>query len=179
MTYQEREILANVISLGKRMDEHMTYSDAEDYRKSILNEMAYERKMFKAILTNLSSQILENWCLIRYAKLSNTRKDDISHWKSELIAHISNAANNKIKGNNSIASRVKAISEVWTREKEYSQDINTIKLAVLSKFLKENIDINSQEFIQSITDCSAASLDIIDVIASADADNILGYVSNL
>lgn len=103
--------------MTKRMDEHMTMSDAEQYKSYLLTEMAYERKMFKALLTNSSQQIIEKWCLVRYSTISGDKQEYVSNWRNELIAYLSNAASNKIKGNNSVLSRKKAISEVWVKEK--------------------------------------------------------------
>ena len=102
--------LAEIMSSTKRMDKHMTMSDAEQYKSSLQTEMAYERKMFKALLTNLSQQIIQNWCLVRYSTITGDKQEYVSHWRNELIAYLSNAASNKIKGNNSILSREKAIS---------------------------------------------------------------------
>lgn len=63
------QILQLAEIMTKRMDEHMTMSDAEQYKSCPLTEMAYERKMFKALLTNSSQQIIEKWCLVRYSTI--------------------------------------------------------------------------------------------------------------
>ncbi len=176
---EERLRLAEMMSLGKRMDEHLSMTEAEDYKKQLLTEMAYERKMFKAIITNLSQQILQNWCLIRYGRLNNTDIGTITHWKAELMAHLQNASSNKIKGNNSLQARTKAIKEVWVNEKEYATDSNVINLTVYSKFVNEGLDVNSDSYKQVIEDCMTASEDIINAIASENAEKISQYVSSL
>lgn len=160
MTDEEIIQLAEIVSLNKRMNEHLTLSEAEQYTKQLLTEMAYERKMFKAIITNLSTQIVQNWCLVRFAKLEGGNNPNLNHWKSKLIAHLSNAASNKIKRINSYNSKLKAISEVWVNEKEYATDTNVIDLTVQGIFLEEQ-------------------LDIISVIASGNPQIINDYVSNL
>ena len=170
--------MAEMMSLGKRMDNHMTLTEAEEYKRQLLTEMVYERKMFKAIITNLSAQIIQNWCLIRYARLSNMDDGLINHWKTELTAHINNAASNKIKGNNSFQARVKAINEVWTTEKEYSTDANVINLTINAKFIEEGLDINSDAYSQTMQDCMAASNDIVQAIASENSVFITQYVSS-
>jgi len=179
MKETDRIILAEVMSLGKRMDEHMTSTEAEKYKTQLLTEMAYERKMFKAIITNLSQQIIQNWCLIRYGRVAKTDEGLITHWKSELLAHLNNAASNKIKNNNSLLSRIKAISEVWTNEKEYSTDENVINLTIYSKFIEEGIDVSSDAYKQVLHDCMMASNAIINAIASESAEQISQYVNSL
>ena len=67
------QILQLAEIMTKRMDEHMTMSDAERYKSYPLTEMAYERKMFKALLTNSSQQIIKKWCLVRYSTISGAR----------------------------------------------------------------------------------------------------------
>ena len=176
---EERIRLAEIISLGKRMDGNLSMTEAEDHKKPLLTEIEYNRKMFKAIITNLSQQIIQNWCLIRYGRLNNTDIGAISHWKTELMAHLQNASSNRIKGNNSIQARIKAISEVWVNEKEYATDSNVINLTVYGKFVNEGLDVNSDSYRQAIEDCMNASGDIINAIASENADKISEYLSSL
>ena len=167
------------MSLGKRMDEHLSMTKAEDNKNQLPTEMAYEKKMFKAIITNLSQQIIQNWCLIRYGRLNNADIGTIIHWKTELMAHLLNASSNKIKGNNSLQARTKAISEVWGNEKEYATDSNVINLTVYGKFVNEGLDVNPDSYKQTLDDCMAASGDIINAIASENAEKISQYVSSL
>ena len=168
-----------MMSLGKRMDENLSMTEAEGYKKQPLTEMAYEKKMFKAIITNLSQQIIQNWCLIRYGRLNNADIETITHWKTELMAHLQNASSNKIKGNNSLQARTKAINEVWVNEKEYATDSNVINLTVYGKFVNEGLDVNSDSYKQTLEDCMTASGDIINAIASESAEQISQYVSSL
>ena len=78
------QILQLAEIMTKRMDEHMTMSDAEQYKSYPLTEMAYERKMFKALLTNSSQQIIEKWCLVRYSTISGNKQEYASNWRKEL-----------------------------------------------------------------------------------------------
>ena len=171
--------LAEMMSLGKRMDEHLSMTDTGDYKKQRLTGSAYERKMFKAIITNLSQQIIQNWCLIRYGRLNSADIGTIKHWKTELMAHLQNASSNKIKGNNSLQARTMAISEVWVNEKEYATDSNVINLTVYCKFVNEGLDVNPDSYKQTLEDCMMASGDIINAIASENAEQISQYVSSL
>ena len=175
----DRMALAEMMSLGKRMDEHMSLTEAEEYKKQLLTEMAYERKVFKALITYLSQQVIENWCLVRYGRLCNMDEGRINHWKTELITHLAKVANNKLKKNNSIKARTKAINEVWVDEKEYATDANAINLAIYGKFLSEKLNINKDIYYQAINDCKAASADIVSAIASQSIDAITEYVRTL
>lgn len=179
MTDLEKLQLAEMMSLNERMSKHMSLTEAEAYKRQLLTEMAYERKMFKAIITNLSAQIIQNWCLIRYARIVNMDDGLINHWKTELMAHLNNAASNKIKGNNSAQARIRAISEVWINEKEYSTDANVINLTINAKFIEEKLDVNGDAYKQTIQDCTAASNDIIQAIASESTEHITEYVNSL
>jgi hypothetical protein len=171
--------LAEMMTLGKRMDEHLSMTDSEDYKNQVPTEMAYERKMFKAIITNLSQQIIQNWCLIRYGRLNNADNGTITHWKTELMARLQNASRNMIKGDNSLHSRTKAISEVWVNEKEYATDSNVIDLTVYGKFVSEGLDVSSDSYKQTLEDCKTASGDIINAIASENDEMISQYMSSL
>ena len=62
-------------------------------------EMAYDRKKFKDLIDSLSNQIIENWFLIRYAHISNTRSELMIHWRKELIGHIDNICKTTFKMN--------------------------------------------------------------------------------
>lgn len=179
MTIKELKDLVEVMSLSQRMDKHMSFTEAEECKKNIFNEMAYERNMFKAILTNLSVQIIQNWCLIRFARLNNLDEGLVNHWKSELVAHINNAASNKIKENNSFQSRAKAIREVWVDEKEYAIDSNVIKLTIHAKFKNESFDVTCDAYKQTIQDCMTESDKLIQAIASENADTVEEYVNSL
>lgn len=173
------QILQLAEIMTKRMDEHMTMSNAEQYKSYPLTEMAYERKMFKALLTNSSQQIIEKWCLVRYSTISGDKQEYASNWRKELIAYLSNAAINKIKGNNSVLSREKAISEVWVKEKEYSTDTNVINLTIHAKFQSEAIATNTKIYQQVLSDCANDAKNIIKVIAEASPEEITQYVSNI
>ena len=115
-----------------------------------------------------------DWCLIRFAKLSNLDDCLTDLWKTEL-----KAASKKIEGNNSFQARTKAISEVWVTEKEYSTDANVIDLTINVKFREEGLDVGSIAYAQTIQECMVASNDIIQTIASESSDSITQYVNSL
>lgn len=179
MTEDEEIIdLASIMSLSRRMDEHYTKLEAEEHVKELLKEMAHERKYFKALITNMAQQIIENWCLINYATLNGHLISYKKHWQSELIACMGNAAGTKIKGNDSFESRKKAIAEVWDAE-DFSNDTNVIDLRIFGKFEKENLDTNCPIYQQVLQNCLNASANIIEVIAKGNKDLVKQYVYGL
>ena len=111
--------------------------------------------------------------------LSGDKQEYALNWRNELIAYLSNAASNKIKGNNSVLSREKAISEVWVKEKEYSTDTNVINLTIHAKFQSEAIATNTKIYQQVLSDCANDAKNIIKVIAEASPEEITQYVSNI
>ena len=179
MTDEEIMKWAEIVTFGKRMDGTMSVEEAEGYRKSLLNEMAYERKEFKALLANGSIQIIQNWCLIRYAVLSHSKQELLPHWKTELIGHLEKVASHKLKGNDSKEARMKAIAEVWCLDAEYGTDANVIDLTIHSKFLEEGINIDAAIYNQTIDDCMKASGTIMAAIASESSEHIENYVASL
>lgn len=54
-----------------------------------------------------------------------------------------------------------------------------INLTVHGKFANEGLDVNSDSYKQAIDDCLTASEDIINAIASENAEKIAQYVSSL
>ena len=60
-------------------------------------EMAYDRKKYKDVVNSLAYQLYENWCLIRYATLTNHVNVTKSHWQAELMSHIDNICKMSLK----------------------------------------------------------------------------------
>ena len=80
-------------------------------------EMAYDRKKFKDLIDSLGDQIIENWFLIRYSRVSNTKNELINHWRKELIRHIDNICKTTFK-----MDRRRAIEEVLKGWKELNHN---------------------------------------------------------
>lgn len=178
MTDETAKILAEIMSLSDRMDKHYTNSEAEEQVKKILKEMALERKVYKALVTNYAHQIIELWCLIDYSKNNINLQEQTNQWKTELFELMVNAAVLKIKGDNSFINRKNAIAEVWDAE-DFSNDTNVIDLRIFGKFEKENLDTNYPIYRQVLQNCLNASADIIEVMAKGNKDFIKQYVYDL
>ena len=62
-----------------------------------LFEMAYSREKYIDRLMGLDNQIVENWCLIKYCNMFDEEHWDRLHWSKELLAHMANANECKLK----------------------------------------------------------------------------------
>jgi len=141
-----------------------------------INEMAYKRKEYKEKIDALSSQVIENWCLIRHCTLSGSRKYK-KHWSDELRGHLLTLARYNIKGRNNWEDKEQAIREVWL-----NNDYNTprsIEYVIHNKFRKEGFDTKSDLFIEIIEDCINSFDRIISLISSWNISDIDDYVSSL
>lgn len=143
----------------------------------VLFEYALPLDMFMDRYMNLSQQILENWCLIRYSRLIG-REEYVTHWKHELRGHLLTLARLKINKNNTLAKRYKTILRVW-QDLEYTQDVQVINKTVNNKFKKEHFDTSSQEYHQTLYDCMVASTDIVNVLANGEIEQIDSYIESL
>lgn len=144
---------------------------------SMLMEYAIPRRKFVDNAYNLSSQIIENWCLIRYSSIIG-RKETKEHWKQELFAHMDNVSKALIKKNNSYETRLKAIQEGFEMNDLYS-GVERIKRLTFAKFKIERIDINTNEYLQCIEDCFQSIDEIANVMAKYDPSLLWKYIEDI
>ena len=137
-------------------------------------EMAYDRKKFKDLIDSLGDQIIENWFLIRYAHVSNTRKELINHWKKELIGYIDNICKTTFK-----MDRRKAIEEVLKGWKELNN--NNVINYIARKFYDEHINIEDNIINEIVDDWLEYGLeDIIDILSDKTKYiDIVEYVNTI
>lgn len=135
-----------------------------------LNKSDFQEKVYNQII-----QIVENWCLIKYCTLTNTDVNNCkNHWKVELRTAFKNAAFGKLKGNDSVQSRYKAIKSTF--DKADISDYEQVEFVIRDKFIAENISINSEEYIEVINLFIKNIDNIIECIAAKD---YYEYVENL
>lgn len=140
----------------------------------LLLEYSYRRKEYKDRFDALIPQILTNWCLVRHCSLTGKNENLKHHWQTELLAHMLSLSAISLKGNNSAEARRKAIMEVLD-----DQDVqipNTLDLIVSGKFFSEDIQTDTDEYNQTLSDCIKSLGDIVDAILSKDKMTILQYV---
>lgn len=151
-------------------------SAVEKELNMLLEYYAISRSDFQKNIKNQICQIVENWCLIRFCELTNNDVNNCkNHWKDELKAACKNAAIQKIKGNDSSSSRLKAICKVFD-DLEINSDYNVVDEIIVDKFVKEQIDTNSEEYKQTINDFMNSCKDICISLAT---HKYREYIDNL
>lgn len=142
-----------------------------------LSEMSIPRKEYKERIENLSQQLLENWCLVRWCRNANLKIHPLrNHWAKELRTHFIAMANLNMKDGD-YPKRLKLVREIW-KERDFD-DITTVRLIVSGKFDDEQIDRNSEAFQKTIVECAHAANDITMLIALRDYDRISQYIEKL
>lgn len=143
----------------------------------VIFEYALPMDVFMSRYMDLSQQVIENWCLVRYARLVG-KNDCIAHWKGELRGHLLTLARLKINSNNSYKKRFKTILRVW-QSLEYTNDVEVINKTINNKFQKEHFDTSGKEYQQILHDCMLASSDIINTLAKGEISDIDSYLETL
>lgn len=150
----------------------------EELQRYSLNEMAMSLKDYKRRIEGILVQIVQNWCLVRYASLSGTHKQLISHWRSELYNHLTNIASLKIKNGNKADVKEKVLYDV-INERDFDTNEQSISLVVSGKFFKEKISTNSQYYSETISDFKENIKNIVNVILSGSEKVIRDYVLSI
>ena len=156
---------------------HQIIKDEVDKRIQTLIEYAIPRKNFVNKTYNLVQQIVENWCLIHYGTMVGGLSAQ-DHWRKELLTHMSNIANDTIKGNNSYESRVKAISEGFDM-KDLPSSGERVRKLISAKLIIEVIDTNCDEIVACSEDCNNAIGGIIEMIAENNLEKMWEYIQTL
>lgn len=142
-----------------------------------LPEMLIPRKEYKERIENLSVQLLENWCLVRWCRNANLKTHPLrNHWAKELRTQFIAMANLNMKDGD-YPKRLKLVREIW--KARVFNDVDTVKLIVSGKFDDEQINRKSDAFQQTIEDCAQAANDITMLVALRDYDRIDNYIKNL
>lgn len=142
-----------------------------------LSEMSIPRKEYRERIENLSQQLLENWCLVRWCRNANLKTHPLrNHWAKELRTHFIAMANLNMKDGD-YPKRLKLVREIW---KARDFDIaDTVGLIVSGKFDDEQINRKAEEFQKTIEECAHAANDITMLIALRDYDRINQYIEKL
>lgn len=153
----------------------------EEVKKVIplILEYAIPRNKFIDLVYNLTNQICENWCLIRFSRLISDSNQNVNHWKAELSAHMRNISSTKIKKNDSTSSRLKAILEGFNWS-DFDNSTGMISRAVAKKFADEGYPIKNEEpFITVWFDFKNEIKVISELMANSNDDDITKYIESL
>lgn len=140
-------------------------------------EYSHPRAKYVENVSNLSKQIIENWCLVRYCTIvgRTTLKE---HWQNELYAHMANIGQDTIKGNKSYETKYKAIADGFEM-KDLFDGPEKIFDIIYKKFTIEKIDVKSDEVVQTINDCSNSLDAIINAMADFGAVKLDDYIKSI
>ena len=142
----------------------------------LIKESILEILKAKEKIDNEIPQILTNWCLVRFCSLTK-RMQTKEHWFGELRGHLITASRFSIKENDSFEKREKVLNEIFNENDYYKPHF--LNLTICNKFIKENINIKSEEYVQTILDCINNFKCIFNIILSRDVDLIKQYVMPL
>lgn len=143
-----------------------------------VEKVALPLALYKDNVSDILPQLIENWCLVYYCRLSGTHKNLRNHWASELSAAMGKIANMNIKGGNHAIVRVKALFHVWNLY-DYDTSESVISNVIWKKFQKEHIDTTSEFYSGTISAFLNSTKEIIDVLLTQSAEEIDEYVKNL
>lgn len=102
-----------------------------------LFEMAYSREKYIDKVNDLSRQIVENWCLIRYCTKYDSENQNKNHWKTELLAYCDALYNLFVKTDKKSATKAALIG---------NDELNVpkrIEELLQMKFNKERFEIKA------------------------------------
>lgn len=102
-----------------------------------LFEMAYSREKYIDKVNDLSRQIVENWCLIRYCTKYDPNNINKNHWKTELLTHCDALYNLFVKTDKKSATKAALIGNDELNIPEH------IKELLQMKFNKEHFEIKA------------------------------------
>lgn len=166
----------NVLSLIERMGLLPKQIDmiVENIKNGILLEMALPRKEYINRVDAELPQLIENWCLVHYAKLSGDKQELINHWRNELRTHIFNIVKLKLKDDKQLVYE-KALYEIWNKMEYYDPEI--INMTIISKFIKENINVrNNKDYLNTIYDFITQSKRLIYIMSNKNVNDINDYI---
>lgn len=144
----------------------------------LITEMSFPLSEYRRKADNKIPQIVTNWCLVRYASKNERYKRLKSHWCSELLAHMTYVGGLRTKKGNDTESKMKVLYGLWAAY-EIDRDEKAVDMMVSAKFVSEKIDTYSQEYIDTLSECVAATKDIVNALLSESRAAIFNYIKTL
>ena len=135
-------------------------------------EMAHSRENYIRTITNLVPQIVQNWCLVKYCNLYDEENYNRLHWSKELMAHLENLRNMKLKKG---LNKTRVTKQAMIDYAELN-DSNMVSDILGMKWDDENlpedlINTISKEFVKNVDK-------IIDLVSAGSYGELKNYVYN-
>lgn len=150
----------------------------EELEKCCLNAMAMPLSDYKWRIENLIPQLVENWCLVSYCRLSGKNIRNKNHWQSELYAIIKAMASYRTARGNKAEVREKALYSIFSML-EIDRDEQAVNLLIYKKFYDENLPTEGEIYNAVIHDFISSIREIVNVILSQSPAEVLNYVKGL
>ena len=142
----------------------------EYIEESTILEMSLNLSKFKDLLYNLSKQIVENWCLVKWC---DTNPNELkskrlrNHWVTELKNYMYRISEEKLKS----GRKDKVIKNEWVNHLELNDKI-VITNIIRNKFNKEGLE----KYINVISEECANSTNEICNVLSGNKEDIETYI---
>lgn len=142
----------------------------EYIEESKILEMSLNLSKFKDLLYNLSKQIVENWCLVKWC---DTNPNELkskrlrNHWATELKNYMCRISEEKLKS----GRKDKVIKNEWVNHLELNDKI-VITNIIRNKFNKEGLE----KYINVISEECANSTNEICNVLSGNKEDIETYI---
>ena len=149
----------------------------DGWEKIPLTEMAFSRKKVREYIENDSVQLIQNWCLIRYSRLTGQCSELVNHWKTELAAVMSKLTSLRITKAGPKQKR-SLFSEIWNGF-EYSFNEDVVWEVIYRKFRTEKINTNQPVVHQVCSDFVKESEKLIDLMAATKVVPVDDYIESL
>lgn len=136
----------------------------------MINEMAYTKSQFEFKLDNLSDQILQNWCLVKWCDDNPKEQKSVNlrnHWASELKGHMKTIINTSLKS----GRKDKVIKNVLIDRLELN-DSTQVARRIRDKFNKEELS----KYINTISQACSDNIEEICNVLSKDEQNMEDYI---
>lgn len=146
--------------------------------EQILSEMAMPLSDYKWRIENLIPQLVENWCLVSYCRLSGKNIRDKNHWQSELYAILKTMASYRTSRGNKAEVREKALYSIFSML-EIDRDEQAVNLLIYKKFYDENLPTEGEIYNAVVQDFISSIREIVNVILSQSPAEVLNYVKSL
>ena len=146
----------------------------EYIEETIITEMAKSLSDFKQLVSDLSDQIVENWCLVKWC---DTHPNELkskqlrNHWATELKSYLYKISRERLKS----GRKDKVIKDEWIKHLELN-DTYIISDIIRDKFEKEGLE----KYIYIVAaECAKSSSEICNVLNSKSPKEIEDYVPHV
>ena len=143
----------------------------EYIESNIITEMAKSLSDFKQLVSDLSDQIVENWCLVKWCDIypdELTSKRLRNHWATELKSYLYKISKERLKS----CRKDKVIQDEWFDHLELN-DAQIVSDIIRNKFNKDGLE----KYINIISEeCANSAKDICKVLNSSP-NEIESYIN--